>query len=115
MHMARAAALEDTRFSPVRPDELGDLRVEISVLSPPEKLAYDSADDLLEKLRPDVDGVVLQSGRHRATFLPQVWKQLPAKTDFLAHLCRKAGIAADAWREGNLDVEVCTGWRRFAE
>jgi AmmeMemoRadiSam system protein A len=106
MHMARAAALEDGRFDPIDSDELQDLRVEISVLALPKKLEYTSADDLPRKLRPGVDGVILKSGWRRATFLPQVWSQLPDKEAFLSRLCAKAGISPDAWKKEDLEVEV---------
>lgn len=106
MHMARAAALEDTRFQPVGSDELSDLHVEISILSSPEKLEYASSGELLGKLRPGVDGVILKSGWRRATFLPQVWDQLPSKEEFLSRLCSKAGLNPDAWEKGRLEVEV---------
>jgi len=94
---ARSAALEDPRFSPVEPSELDQIHIEISVLTVPRRLECSSPNDLLEKLRPSVDGVVLRVGRREATFLPQVWEQLPDKNDFLAHLCRKAGLPATAW------------------
>jgi len=95
---ARAAAVEDHRFTPVRPDELDDIEVEVSVLTVPERLDYAGADDLLGKLRPRIDGVVLQVGRGQATFLPQVWEQLPDKETFLSRLSMKAGLPAYAWR-----------------
>jgi AmmeMemoRadiSam system protein B/AmmeMemoRadiSam system protein A len=95
---ARAATVEDHRFTPVRPDELDEIEVEVSVLTVPERLDYTGADDLLAKLRPGVDGVVLQVGRGQATFLPQVWEQLPDKETFLSRLSMKAGLPAYAWR-----------------
>ena len=72
--------------------------LEVSVLSIPRPLDFKSPEELLAKLRPQVDGVVLQVGRSGATYLPQVWEQLPAKKDFLGHLAEKAGLKADAWR-----------------
>jgi len=101
---AVAAAFRDPRFSPVRPEELDDLHVEISVLSSPELLSYDGPDDLIAKLRPGVDGVVLERGWNRATFLPQVWEKLPDPHQFLEHLCIKAYLPADAYRSPGLDV-----------
>ena len=101
---AVGAALRDPRFPPVRPEELDDLTVEISVLSLPEPVDYDDAADLLDKLRPGVDGVVIDDGWHRATFLPQVWEKLPDKPQFLQRLCLKAGLPPDAYAGGELDV-----------
>jgi AmmeMemoRadiSam system protein A len=88
----------------VRPGELDDLRVEISVLSAPQPLSYDGPDDLIAKLRPGVDGVVIESGWNRATFLPQVWEKIPDPHQFMEHLCRKAYLPADAYRRPGLDV-----------
>jgi AmmeMemoRadiSam system protein A len=101
---AVAAAFHDPRFPPVRPDELDDLQIEISVLSPPQPLSFDSPDDLIAKLRPGVDGVVIERGWNRATFLPQVWEKLPDPRQFLEHLCLKAYLPAQAYRHAGLDV-----------
>jgi AmmeMemoRadiSam system protein A len=101
---AVSAAFSDPRFPPVAPHELEDLHIEVSVLSPARRLPYDGPDDLIAKLRPGVDGVVIERGWHRATFLPQVWEKLPDPREFLAHLCLKAGLAVDAYRRPGLDV-----------
>lgn len=101
---ARAAATEDFRFYPVRPDEATTLAIEISVLSESAPLAYKQADDLLTLLRPGVDGVILVSGLHRATFLPQVWEKVPSPAMFLDMLCEKAGLPRRAWRTGQPDI-----------
>jgi AmmeMemoRadiSam system protein A len=101
---AVSAAIHDPRFPPVRPEELKDLCVEISVLSSPQPLAYKDGDDLCAKLRPDVDGVVIERSWHRATFLPQVWEKLPDPQQFLEHLCLKAHLSPDAYRRPGLDV-----------
>jgi AmmeMemoRadiSam system protein A len=98
MDNAHSAALRDPRFPPVQPDELDKIEVEVSVLTEPQPLAFSSPEDLLAKLRPHKDGVVLKIGGSGATFLPQVWEQLPDKTEFLEHLARKAGCPASAWR-----------------
>lgn len=99
MDNARSAALEDPRFRPVQPEELASIEIEISVLTVPQMLPFSSPEDLLRKLRPHVDGVVLTIGRRQATFLPQVWEQLPDKETFLAHLTAKAGLPPAAWRD----------------
>lgn len=103
---ALAAAFDDPRFPPLTAAEFPRIKVEVSVLSPPCPLAYDGPDDLLRQLRPGVDGVVLERGWHRATFLPQVWEQLPDPEEFLAHLCYKAGLSADAWRSPTLEIST---------
>ncbi len=95
---AVAAALHDPRFSPVGEDELSSLTVEVSVLSEPQELEYSGADDLLEKLQPGIDGLILEYLGKRATFLPQVWEQLSEKEVFLDALCRKAGLEEGLWK-----------------
>jgi AmmeMemoRadiSam system protein A len=97
---ARMAAFGDPRFAPLTVEELDDTRIEVSVLSPPEPIAFSDEADALDKLRPGIDGVILEYGHHRATFLPQVWQQLPEPRRFLAQLKRKAGLPADFWDEG---------------
>jgi AmmeMemoRadiSam system protein A len=103
---ALAAAFEDPRFPSLMPSELSDLVIEVSVLTEPEPLGYEDGHDLVQKLRPGKDGVIIERGWHRATFLPQVWKQLPKAEEFLAHLCNKAGLSGKAWREGSLEVST---------
>jgi AmmeMemoRadiSam system protein A len=101
---AISAAFHDPRFPPVRPKELEELHIEVSVLSRPSPLAYDGPDDLIAQLRPGVDGVVIERGFSRATFLPQVWEKLPDPGEFLQHLCMKAFLAPDAYRQPGLAV-----------
>ena len=94
---ARAAALDDGRFAPVAPVELPQLQVEIAVLSPLAPLAARSRRELLAALEPGADGLLLEDGPWRATFLPVVWEQLPEPERFLAHLERKAGLQVGGW------------------
>jgi AmmeMemoRadiSam system protein A len=101
---AVAAALSDYRFPPVQPAELPHIHIEVSRLTIPQPLEYADAEDLLAKLRPGVDGVVLRDGVRRATFLPQVWQTLPDKVEFLEHLCMKMGASPDLWRRKKLTV-----------
>jgi uncharacterized protein len=101
---AQDAALQDYRFPPVTAAELDSLHIEISVLTKPEPLAYSTAEELARALKPGVDGVILAQGRQRATFLPQVWEQLPEAQIFLSHLCEKMGAAPDLWRKTHLEV-----------
>ncbi|PTX92573.1 AmmeMemoRadiSam system protein B [Opitutus sp. ER46] len=103
---ARSAAREDPRFSPVRPAEVAGLEIEISVLSAPLPLPFTSPDDLLRQLRPGVDGVILRVPAGTATYLPQVWQQLPDKTEFLDTLAQKAGGRAGDWRRPGVEVAV---------
>ena len=101
---AVAAALKDPRFPPVREDELSGIRLEISRLTRPIPLEYQEVSDLLSKLNPFVDGVILRDGFHRATFLPQVWEKIPDCADFLSNLCYKMGANPNLWRMKHLDV-----------
>jgi uncharacterized protein len=103
---AVAAALDDPRFPPVTEDELSMIQVEVSRLRQPRPLEYRDADDLLSKLKPYVDGVILRDGLRSATFLPQVWEKIPAPADFLDNLCYKMGTDHGYWRRKHLDVLV---------
>lgn len=100
------AAFRDPRFPPLTEKEWDRVHVEVSILTEPKPLPYEGAEDLLQKLRPGVDGVILRKGMHQATFLPQVWDQLPRKEDFLSHLCLKAGLDGDAWKREPLEVST---------
>jgi AmmeMemoRadiSam system protein A len=103
---ARNAALRDPRFPPVQPDELDEISIEISVLTEPQPLPFSSPDDLLSKLHPNEDGVLLKIGSRMATFLPQVWAQVPDKAQFLDLLSKKAGCDPDAWRGEDVSVSI---------
>lgn len=96
---ARAAAFRDSRFPAVAMDELNYIRIDISVLSPAEPLQFQSETDLLSQLRPGVDGLILEEGFHRGTFLPVVWEQLTEPEEFLSHLKLKAGLPARHWSD----------------
>lgn len=91
IHNAISAAFEDPRFRPLGSEELPHIILEVSILSKPEILEYDDFADLLKKVRPKKDGLILQHGVYRGTFLPQVWEQLPTPELFLEHLSLKAG------------------------
>ena len=102
---AVAAALEDPRFPPVEERELGAIQIEVSRLTRPLPLSYKGADDLVSKLKPGVDGVILRDGfGRRATFLPQVWEKIPNTAEFLNHLCQKMGLSENAWRTKHLEA-----------
>jgi len=106
MDNAESAALQDYRFPPVQPDEVDKLEIEISVLTQPKPLSFSSPEDLLNKLVPHRDGVILQMGNAGATYLPQVWEQLPDKVAFLDSLARKAGCEPAAWRQPGTTVQI---------
>jgi AmmeMemoRadiSam system protein B/AmmeMemoRadiSam system protein A len=98
------AAFHDPRFSALTKDELDRVAIEVSVLTEPFPLAYRDGQELIRKLRVNVDGVIIRKGYASATFLPQVWEQLPEPADFLSYLCRKAGLSSDAWQSSKLEV-----------
>lgn len=101
---AVAAALEDPRFPPLSERELNGVQLEVSRLTRPIPLDYKDANDLLSKLRPNVDGVIVRDGSQRTTFLPQVWEKIPDPAEFLNNLCHKMGASPDLWRKKHLDV-----------
>jgi len=94
---AVAAAIDDHRFPPVSEGEIPGIRISISILTPPEPMSVDSEAELIANLQPGVDGLILQDGRRRATFLPSVWEELPITADFIRHLKVKAGLPPDYW------------------
>jgi AmmeMemoRadiSam system protein A len=96
---AYSAAFRDPRFPPLGAEELADLDIHISVLSPPEPLRVASEAELLSKVRPGIDGLILEDGRHRGTFLPAVWESLPEPEQFLLRLKEKAGLPPGSWSD----------------
>ncbi len=100
------AAFHDPRFSPLTAEEWPLVTIEVSVLTKPQILAYGSGEELPDLLTPHKDGIVIRKEYASSTFLPQVWRQLSRPQDFLSHLCLKAGLPADAWRAGDLEVET---------
>ncbi|MBU1659215.1 AmmeMemoRadiSam system protein A [bacterium] len=99
IHNAVSAAFNDPRFRPLERDELSHLSLEVSVLSEPKILDYDDFNDLLNKVQPNIDGLILRHGPYHGTFLPQVWEQLPQTQDFLEHLSYKAGSNPSLYKE----------------
>ena len=95
LHNARAAAFNDPRFSPLEEEELSRTRIEVSVLTAPKVLEYTDVNDLRNKIRVGIDGVILKEGYHQATFLPQVWEELDDFDLFFAYLCQKAGLGTN--------------------
>ncbi len=98
-HNAVNAAFRDFRFQPLTQEEFGHIKIEISILTPAVVLTVASEAELIEKLRPNIDGLVLEEGRFKATFLPQVWQQLPEPQQFIRHLKHKAGLAVNHWSD----------------
>lgn len=96
---AFAAAFRDPRFPPLAAAELDDLEIHISVLSPATPLTFSSEADLLHQMRPSIDGLILEDGPYRGTFLPSVWESLPQPLEFLRNLKMKAGLSADHWSD----------------
>jgi AmmeMemoRadiSam system protein A len=100
-HNAFASAFRDSRFEPLtEEEERAGLDVHLSVLTPPEPLPCRSEAELLSKLQPGIDGLILQDGPHRATFLPSVWESLTEPKKFLTELKRKAGLSENHWSDG---------------
>ncbi|MCG3200437.1 MAG: hypothetical protein NFCOHLIN_00290 [Gammaproteobacteria bacterium] len=98
---AFASAFRDPRFSPLTGPEMTEVRVQVSVLQPCSPIAFRGEEDLLRQLRAGEDGLILQCGTRRATFLPSVWDALPEPREFLAALKRKAGMRPED------DIEIC--------
>lgn len=96
---ACAAAFYDPRFPPLSAREFKELNIHISVLSSPEEMRFSSEADLLSQIRPGVDGLILEEGACRGTFLPSVWDELPGKAEFLEHLRLKAGLPLGYWSD----------------
>jgi AmmeMemoRadiSam system protein A len=106
VEIARKAAFRDPRFPPVDSREVADLKIEISVLNEAQPLQFQSPEELLNLLRPNEDGVLLEIDGRVAMFLPQVWKQIPDKVQFLDRLAEKAGYPPAAWRGKHTHVSV---------
>ena len=96
---AFAAAFNDPRFPALRDFEFDRLEYHISVLTPAEPMSFSSEQDLLSQIRPGIDGLIIQEGHHRGTFLPSVWESLPDRNDFLVHLKNKAGLPPFYWSD----------------
>ncbi len=98
-HNAYAAAFSDPRFQPLTQEEFSNIDIHISILSKPEPMQFTSEQDLINQLRPGIDGLILSDNGHRGTFLPSVWKSLPDPRLFLDHLKLKAGLPHDYWSD----------------
>lgn len=99
VHNAYAAAFSDPRFPPLTEQELAQLEIHISILNPAQAMQFSCEADLVSQLRPGIDGLILEDGLKRGTFLPSVWKSLPKAGDFIRQLKLKAGLPADHWSD----------------
>ena len=104
---AYSAAFKDPRFPPLQKHEQGDLEIHLSILSPAVPITFTSELDLISQIRPGIDGLILEEGHRRGTFLPSVWESIPKTEQFLAHLKQKAGLSPDFWSE-NIKVSRYT-------
>ena len=98
------AGFGDPRFEPLKEKEIKDVVIEISVLSEHKPYIYDNTDELLDKIKSGKHGVIVQKDFAQATFLPQVWRDIPSKNDFMNALCRKAGLDEKAWHEPDIEI-----------
>ncbi len=105
-HTMLQTALHDPRFAPVMSEEVPEIAIEISVLTPSVPLKYNGPDELLRLLRPNIDGVTLRLGYYRSTFLPQVWERVQDPAVFLGMLSRKMDFPEDTWRRPDIIVET---------
>ena len=96
---AWAAAFTDSRFMPLNASELDGLDIHISILGTPEEMDFTSEHDLVTQIRPGVDGLILEQGFNKGTFLPSVWESLTDSREFLNHLKQKAGLPANYWSD----------------
>jgi AmmeMemoRadiSam system protein A len=97
------AAFNDPRFYPLKREELGKIKIEISILSIPERLEFKDPEELLRKINNKM-GIILRKGHYTSTYLPQVWEQLTKKEEFLESLCIKAGLKKNEWKEQGIEV-----------
>lgn len=100
------AAFGDDRFSPLTKEEFEKVEIEVSILTQQVELNFSSAGELLEKLHSGIDGVILEKGSKGATYLPQVWEEMPDKAEFLSSLCAKAGLDSNEWKNPGIKVFV---------
>lgn len=106
---AYSSAFEDTRFPPVNVDELEELTIKVSILSSPTNFNYFKTEDIFDYFSSKKVGVIISAGVfNRATFLPDVWNDLPSVEDFFSHLCIKAGLAKDYWRNNKINIQTYT-------
>lgn len=103
---ATKAGFNDPRFSPLMPEEFPEIKIEISILTESHPIQFASPGELMARLKSGRDGVTIHRGEYGATYLPQVWQEIPEKDKFLSSLCEKAGLAADDWKTPGLQAEI---------
>jgi len=96
---AFSAAFKDPRFPPLTQSELAEIEIYLSILSPSVEIEFSSEQELISKIRPNIDGLILESGSRRGTFLPSVWQSIPTSGQFFQHLKQKAGLDKDFWSD----------------
>ena len=106
VELSKAAAFEDHRFKNLTAKELPQVKIEISILTIPEKIEALTTYEKILKIKPKKDGIILSNGHQNATFLPQVWESVPLREDFISELCKKAGLPADYWEHNDLDLSA---------
>lgn len=114
IQLSKSAAFEDHRFQPLKAKELSQIVIEISLLSVPQIIEGKDNSEKISQIQPFVDGVILKSGSHRSTFLPQVWDSLPNRDKFIGELCRKAGLTYDYWQQEPIEFS-CYQVEHFQE
>ena len=107
---AKNAAFSDPRFPPLQEDEIKNLIVEISVLTPPEEKQFNSIEELLQYLSENKPGLIIQLWYKQATFLPSVWEELPDAEQFLVHLIYKAWLTPEEFVQNFNNVKIFTYW-----
>lgn len=99
------SAFRDPRFYPLKNEEFDSIKIEISILSVPKEIHFNDYKELLDKIRPGIDGIIIRKGYYQATFLPQVWEEIPNKIAFFEFLCQKAGLNKDCYKDKSLEVQ----------
>jgi AmmeMemoRadiSam system protein A len=113
---AVASAFRDPRFPPLSKEEFADVLIDVSLLSKPELIRHNNEEEALAQLTPGRDGVTIEYGPSRATYLPQVWAQLPDPHDFIAHLKQKAELPGDFWsRDIKLSHYTVQKWQEIEQ
>ncbi len=101
---AAVSATQDPRFLPIKEKELKNIKIEISILTPPEKIEANDPMDYINEIKPGIDGLIIEKGGASGLFLPQVWKEIPDKREFLNELCLKAGLPKNTWENEKINL-----------
>ncbi len=112
---AVSAATRDPRFPRVTLVEMSSIVIDVTVLTPPEEIRYESPDELIKKVKIGRDGLIARKGRMSGLLLPQVPVEWSWNVEeFLSHTCLKAGLSPDEWKRGTVSFESFSG-RVFGE